>query len=122
MNYPKIYLNDNEFYKNKNKVNWIVKSYRHSNKYFTISRDNLQINEPINLFLENGMRISFSVDDPNLYIKFSNWYYIFEDICDKEFDIKFTTQIENDKNIDILDIDINSDSIKWSKNRNYFSR
>ena len=118
--YNRYYSDEIEFYHNKNSINWTIQSNEPNN--FSIYRNDQFIINDISSFLENKMRITYSVEDDNLYILFSEWYYIFENIRELVYNISFVTKIENNQNVDLENINTNNQFIKWSKRRNYFSR
>ncbi|MCA9496617.1 MAG: hypothetical protein KC589_06740 [Nanoarchaeota archaeon] len=118
--YNRYYSDEIEFYHNKNSINWTIQSNEPDN--FSIYRNDQFIINDISSFLENKMRITYSVEDDNLYILFSEWYYIFENIRELVYNISFVTKIENNQNVDLENINTNNQFIKWSKRRNYFSR
>ena len=118
--YNRYYSDEIEFYHNKNSINWTIQSNEPDN--FSIYRNDQFIINDISSFLENKMRITYSVEDDNLYILFSEWYYIFENIRELVYNISFVTKSENNQNVDLENINTNNQFIKWSKRRNYFSR
>lgn len=118
--YNRYYSDEKEFYLNKNSVMWRIQSNEPGD--FSIYRNDQFIINDISSFMENRMRITYSVEDDNLYILFSEWYYIFENIRELMYNFSFTTKIENNQNVDLENINTNSQLIKWSKRRNYCSR